>query len=299
MNAVSRVVVTGGSGRLGQQTIGHLLEHGYQALSLDIAPPPKPLCQSWICDLRRPGDLYEAFRGAGAVIHLGAYQAPGLAPDCETFSNNVTATYNVLKAAVDLGVPRVVCASSVAAYGFLYAPAFRAPEYLPLDEAHPCRPQDPYALSKVFGEQLADSCTRYSDVTVVSLRFSGVQFDSTYATLPERWADPGAKMGTFWSYIDARDAVVACRLAVETPLSGHEVFNIAAAASRYPEPTGELVRRYIPGTRIKEGYSGHWGGLDVTRAARRLGFKAVHGWRDHLGPDGTPKAPSPSGRESG
>ena len=286
-----RVVVTGGSGRLGQQAIGHLLEHGYEILSLDIVPLPRRQCDSWLCDLRRSGDLYEAFKGAGAVIHLGAYQAPNLAPDCETFGNNVTATYNVLKAAVDLGVPRVVCASSIAAYGFLYAPAIWEPEYLPLDEVYPCRPQDPYALSKVFGEQLADSVTRYSDVTVVSLRFSGVNFDPTYGTLSERWADPGARMGTFWSYVDARDAAVACRLAIETPLSGHEVLNIAAATSRYLEPTDELVRKYVPGTRIKEGYSGHWGGLDVTKAGKVLGFTAAHVWRDHLNPDGTPKTP--------
>ena len=294
-----KVVVTGGSGRLGQHTIGHLLDHGYEALSLDIAPPPSKLCDSWICDLRRAGDLYEAFKGAGAVIHLGAYQAPNLAPDCETFGNNVTATYNVLKAAVDLGVPRVVCASSIAAYGFLYAPRMWEPDYLPLDEAYPCRPQDPYALSKVFGEQLADSVTRYSDVTVVSLRFSGVNFDPAFETLPARWTDPGRRMGTFWSYVDARDAAVACRLAIEAPLSGHEVFNIAAATSRYLEPTGELVQKYIPGTRIKEGYSGHWGGLDVTKAAETLGFEAAHVWRDYLNSDGTAKPPSPTGRGSG
>ncbi len=283
------VVVTGGSGRLGQHAIGHLLEHGYEALSLDVVPPPRKLCDSWLCDLRRSGDLYEAFKGADAVIHLGAYQAPNLAPDCETFGNNVTATYNVLKAAVDLGVPRVVCASSIAAYGFLYAPRIWAPDYLPLDEAHPCRPQDPYALSKVFGEQLADSCTRYSEITVVSLRFSGVNFDPTYGELPRRWADPGVRMGTFWSYVDARDAAVACRLALEAPLSGHHVLNIAAPTSRYPDPTDELVRRYIPGTQIKEGYSGHWGGLDVTKAGKVLGFTAAHVWRDYLNPDGSPK----------
>ena len=95
--------------------------------------------------------------------------------------------------------------------------------------------------------------------------------------------------------MDARDAAVACRLALEAPLSGHDVFNIAAPTSRYPEPTDELVRRYIPGTKIKEGYSGHWGGLDVTKAAELLGFEAVHGWRDYLNADGTPKTRSPAG----
>lgn len=284
-----KVVVTGGSGRLGDRTVRELLGAGYEVLSLDVVPPREKLCDSWICDLRRVGHLYEAFKEAGAVVHLGAYQAPGLASDCETFSNNVTATYNVLKAAADMGVPRAVLASSIAAYGFAYAPVMWAPEYLPLDENHPCRPQDPYSLSKVFGEQIADSFASRSKLVPVSLRFSGVNFDLTYATLPERWANPGLRLGTFWSYVDARDAAVACRLSLETPLEGHHVFNIAADSSRYREPTAELVRKYLPGTRIKDGFDGSWGGLDCSRAKATLGFQAQHVWQHYLQPDGTPK----------
>ena len=102
-----KVVVTGGSGRLGQFVIRELLDHSYEILSLDRVPPAQRLCAHWNVDLRRSGDLYEALKGAFGVIHLGAYQAPNLAPDSETFSNNVTGTYNVLKAASDLrGVER-------------------------------------------------------------------------------------------------------------------------------------------------------------------------------------------------
>jgi len=287
---MKKVVVTGGSGRLGQYMIHELLGAQYDILSLDIAPPTQKLCESWLCDLRHSGDLYEAFKDATAVIHLGAYQAPKLASDCETFANNVTATYNVLKAASDMEVQRVVLASSVAAYGFLYAPKMWAPDYLPLDEAYPCRSQYPYALSKVFGEQLADSFVGQSQLTVVSLRFSGVNFDLTYRTLPERWANPGARLGTFWSYVDARDAALASRLAIEADLVGHQVFNIGADTSRYREPTAELIQQYLPGTRIKEGFSGSWGGLDCGRAKATLGFRARHVWQDYLRSDGEPIA---------
>lgn len=296
---MKKVVVTGGSGRLGHITIRELLAAGYEVLSLDMVPPRETLCESWICDLRRSGDLYEALRDAKAVVHLGAYQAPRLASDCETFSNNVTATYNVLRAATDLRVERVVLASSVAAYGFLYAPKMWAPEVLPLDEAYPCKPQDPYALSKVFGEQLADSFVLQSELTVASLRFSGVNFEPTFETLPERWANPGVKLGTFWSYVDARDAAVACRLAIETPLAGHRVFNIGADTSRYREPTAELIQKYLPGTRIKGGFSGAWGGLDCSRAKSILGFRARYVWQEYLRSDGTPIAQDCKGLEAG
>lgn len=48
-------------------------------------------------------------------------------------------------------------ASSTAAFGFIYAKNLWAPDYLPLDESHPSKPQDSYGLSKVVGEQIADS----------------------------------------------------------------------------------------------------------------------------------------------
>ena len=103
-----KVVVTGGSGRLGQYVVRDFLDHGYEILTLDRVSPPEKLCPSWVADLRKSGDLYEALEGSQGVVHLGAYQAPNLTSDSETFSNNVTATYNVLKAASDVGVKHVV-----------------------------------------------------------------------------------------------------------------------------------------------------------------------------------------------
>src|ERR671930_629849 len=118
---MKKVVVTGGSGRLGQFAIRELLSHNYEVLSLDKTPAREKLCPSWIADLRQSGDLYEALREAFGVVHLGAYQAPNLASDSETFSNNVSSTYNVLRAAAAMEVKKVVLASSTAAFGFIYA----------------------------------------------------------------------------------------------------------------------------------------------------------------------------------
>ena len=103
---MKKIVVTGGSGRLGQFVIRELLAYRYEVLSLDRVPPREKLCATWIADLRNPGDLFEAAKGAYGIVHLGAYQAPNLAPDAETFSNNVTATYNLLRAAADSGVKK-------------------------------------------------------------------------------------------------------------------------------------------------------------------------------------------------
>ncbi len=280
-----KIVVTGGSGRLGQHVIRELLEHGYDVLSLDRVPSQTKLCPSWLADLTRSGDVYGALAGADGVIHLGAYQAPNLAPDSETFSNNVTATYNVLKVASGLRVKKVIVASSTAAFGFLYAQGPWLPDYLPLDENHPCKPQDPYGLSKLVGEKIADSFAAASETAIGSLRFPGVNFDLSYQSFAERWQDPTVRLGRFWSYIDARDAATACRLGVEASFQGHEVLIVAAPTSTMSQPTDDLIRQYLPGVKkAKEGLKGNWSGVDSSKAQKLLGFKAQHVWENYLQP---------------
>ena len=73
-----RIVVTGGSGRLGQYTVRELLAHGHEVLSLDRVPPANARCPAWVADLTRIGDTYQALQGAGGIVHLAAWQAPGL-----------------------------------------------------------------------------------------------------------------------------------------------------------------------------------------------------------------------------
>ena len=283
LGAMARIVVTGGSGRLGQHAIRELLDHGYDVLSLDRVAPPTKLCPSLIADLRNYEEIYKALDGADGVVHLGAYQAPGLAHDSETFTNNVTAVYNILHAAAAVGVRRIALASSTAAFGFLYAPRPFPPDYLPLDEKHPCRPQDPYGLSKVVGETIADSFAALHDMSIASLRFPGINFDPNFQGFAERWQDPRVKLGRFWSYIDARDAATVCRLALEAELRGHHILLAAAPTSTVREPTDELMQRYFPGVRkTNQALEGNWSGVDSSRAHELLGFEAGHVWENYL-----------------
>jgi nucleoside-diphosphate-sugar epimerase len=283
-----KVVVTGGSGRLGQLAVRELLAAGHEVLSLDRVPPAVALCPAWVADLTRVGDSYQALRGAGGLIHLAAWMAPNLTSDTETFANNVTSTYNVVKAACELGIDRVVLASSVAAYGYTYAPNMPPPEYLPLDESHPTIAQDPYGLSKLVGEQIADSFVRLRPtMQIASLRLAGVNFDLEYARFAERWETPTLRLGGFWSYVDGRDAAVMCRLALEADFGGHKVFNVAGPTSTMREPTSELLQRYVPGVkRLKDGLSGNWSGMDASKARRVLGWEPRHRWEDYLTTNG-------------
>ena len=76
-----------------------------------------------------------------------------------TYQTNVVGTFNVHHAAFRLGVKRVVSASSNAIVGWSYSERFM-PDYLPIDEDHPLRPEDVYGLSKEIGETIARSYAR-------------------------------------------------------------------------------------------------------------------------------------------
>jgi nucleoside-diphosphate-sugar epimerase len=281
---MKKIVVTGGSGRLGQFVIRDLLAHRYDVLSIDKIPPREKICSSWLVDLRNSGDLFEALRNAYGIIHLGAYQAPNLASDAETVSNNVASTYNVMRAAADSGVTKIVVASSTAAFGFIYAKELWPPDYLPLDENHPSRPQDSYGLSKVLGEQIADSIVSvHKELTISSLRFPGVNFDLSYESFRERWRNPQTRAHGFWTYIDARDAATACRLALTANFRGHQAFIVSAPNSCMIQPTAELIKSYLPkGAKIRRTRGIHWSCVDSTKAARILGFKAQHLWQNYV-----------------
>jgi nucleoside-diphosphate-sugar epimerase len=153
-----------------------------------------------------------------------------------------------------------------------------------LDEQHPSRPQDPYGLSKVVGEQIADSVALlHGDMTISSLRFPGVVFDFSYDSVRNRWKDPGARANTSWAYIDGRDAATACRLAIETEFAGHEVMIVAAPTSSMREPTVELIENYLgQGIPVKNARAGNWSGVNSAKAEKMLGFKARYGWENSL-----------------
>jgi nucleoside-diphosphate-sugar epimerase len=236
-----------------------------------------------LCDLSRTGDLLEAFAGAQAVIHLAAIPAPNLAPDGETFNNNVSAVYNVLKAAAELKIAKLVVASSIAAYGFLYARKMAQPEYLPLDEEHPCQPTDPYGLSKLVGETIADSFAAQTGASISSLRLPGINFDPEFRLIKERFSSPQYRLPGFWTYVDARDAAEACRLALDAAPRGHTVFNVAAPTSNMREPTDALLKQYLPTVKKNQDrLAGNWSGMDSSKAERILGFRAEHVWERYV-----------------
>ena len=292
-----KVVVTGGSGRLGQLTTMELVGHGHHVLAIDKIPIQDPVCDSLVVDLAQAQQLADVFARADAVIHLARkkfpYTSNGFNPqsrtwnipdafgDAQGFSYNITISYNVVAAAFAAGVKKLVMGSSLTIYGFYYPSRFAAPEYMPVDEAHPLVPQDPYSISKLAGERICDAFARRSDMQIASLRFAGISADFTQGNLRERRKNPLRWAGPLWTYIDVRDAAVACRLAAESDFSNHEPFNICAPNTIMANPTKELAKEYFPDVTLRTDLQGNWSGYDCKKARDMLGFIARYLLEDH------------------
>ena len=154
-------------------------------------------------------------------------------------------TFNVLEAAIAWDVHRLVNFSSETVPGFLFAHRPFRPDYLPIDEEHPIRPQDPYATAKWFGELLCDRAVERADLRCTSIRPCWVQDEGSYErNLGPIVRDPSVLIENYCSYVDVYDLCDAVVLAIETDLPGHEVFYVASPDTIGGHPLVETVERY-------------------------------------------------------
>lgn len=291
------VLVTGARGKVGTATVAALLAAGHQVRCTDVmrgvferaAPGTPPYVQA---DLADAGQAFSVVRGVDAVIHAAAIPEPTQNPAHVVFQNNIMSTFNVLEAAVRWGLGRFVNISSETVPGFFFPERPFLPHYLPIDEAHPIEPQDPYALSKYFGELLMDAAVRRSDIRCISIRPSWVQHAGNYEdNLGPQVRDPSLSGAGYWSYIDVYDLADALVLAAASDLPGHEVFYIASPDNVAGKPFAALLQANF-GTQIelRELAREDASGISCAKANRLLGYAPKRSWRDYLDEQGHHKA---------
>jgi nucleoside-diphosphate-sugar epimerase len=284
---MSKVVVTGSSGKLGTAVVTHLVAHGWEVIAVDRIPSPNPDIASSVVELTDFGQAVEALsgiderhNGVDALVHLAAIPAPGLRPNAATFTNNITASYNAYTAALRAGVRKIVWASSETVLGL---PFEQPPPYVPVDEEYPPRPNSTYSLVKTLEEEMARQlCRWYPDLSMIGLRFSNVMAPEDYARFPSFDADPAQRRWNLWAYIDARDGAQAVRRALEQRSAGAEVFIIANADTVMSRPNDELLSAEFPGVPLTRPVGPHETLLSIDKARRVLGYEPEHTWRTEV-----------------
>src|SRR4051794_17650643 len=289
---MTRIAVTGGSGRLGRAVVRDLAQHGYDVVNLDLVPAPGDAPGDFLrVDLTDYGQTVQAltriedrYDGVDGVVHLAAVPAPGLVANTTTFVNNLTATHHVFAAARAAGIRNVVWASSETVLGL---PFDTPPPYIPVDEEYHPRPESTYSLVKTLEEEMARQFCRWQpDLTMVGLRFSNVMDVGDYAQFPGFDADARARSWNLWGYIDGRDGAQAVRLALEhcaRGAGGVEVFVIANADTVMSRSSAELAAEVFPEVPVTRALGEHETLLSIEKARRVLGYAPAHSWRDASG----------------
>ena len=283
------IAVTGGNGTIGAATLTHLAEEGYRTVNLSRGPRKESVADEYKqVDLLEAGEVYGALArsDADAVIHMGTIPEPLTHPGYVTFRSNVLSSYHVLEAGHELGLEAVSLASSINAMGAVFQDAPIEVEYLPVDEAHPVAPRDPYGLAKHVIEITADGFGRLEDAPrITTLRYPWV---CTEADFHDRFPDPDRgvesiserERKTLLTYLYLEDAASVARRAVEADIDGHERFWAVATDTTAPVPTNDVVNRLYSDADRRRDFDGTESLVSTEKARRLLDWHPEHSWRD-------------------
>jgi nucleoside-diphosphate-sugar epimerase len=279
-----RIIVTGGSGKLGGTVVASLRDAGHTVVVFDRAAARG---EGIPVDLTDAGQTLDAVagvedlhEGVDAVVHLAAVPAPGLFPDVTTFENNILSTHHVLQAARRAGIRKIVTASSETLLGL---PMADPPASFPVDE-DVTLPNSTYSMSKHLEEQMAITFCRWDPMlSITAMRFSNVMVEADYAGF-EAWQDDARlRRWNAWGYIDARDAAAAIGLALEVRGPGFERYIIANADTVMRRPSAELAAEVFPDVPFSRPVEDRGTLLSIDKARSELGWEPTHSWRDTQG----------------
>jgi dTDP-glucose 4,6-dehydratase len=173
----AQILVTGADGFIGSHLTEALVREGYKVRAFvyynsfnswgwldQCAPDVKGKFEVFSGDIRDPHGVKQAMKDCSAVLHLAALIAiPYSYHSPDTYvETNIKGTLNVLQAARELGVKRIIHTSTSEVYG--------TAQYVPIDEKHPLQGQSPYSASKIGADQLAYSFYSSFKLPVVTIR---------------------------------------------------------------------------------------------------------------------------------
>ncbi len=292
-----RILFTGGSGKAGKHVVAYLVAQGHRVLNLDRVPLNHPGVGDLIADITDSGQMFNAMQsyagfdemeqGTGAqtfdaVVHFAAVPRILIAPDNETYRVNVMGTYNVIEAAVKMGIRKVIVASSETTYGVCFSDGVTDPKVLPLDEDYAIDPMDSYGMSKRVNEVTAEGFQRRSGADIYALRIGNVIEPDEYVKFPGFFADPGSRRRIAFSYIDARDLGQIVDLCLKKDGLGFQVFNACNDTNSVCQPNAELLARFFPNVPLSRPVEPYESLLSNRKVREVLGFKEQHNWRRYV-----------------
>jgi len=236
--SIRKVVVTGGSGRVGSYVLREIASH-FDVLNADLNPGQIDT-RYQRTDVMNLAEVRNAVKGADAVVHLAAIDYDYHAPPERYIDVNIRGSWHVLQAAAEAGVGKVVLCSSISACGLSEMRDDWRPQYLQVDEEHECRPVQAYSVSKQAIEQIGLAFSRGTSMEVICLRPLAVVLQETFGAFLE-FIDEPMRHWLFY-YITAVDVARGFHAALDSRGLRYGVFFLSAADTCRREPTLEWYR---------------------------------------------------------
>ena len=296
---MENVLVTGVTGYVGREVVQKLLANGKSVTALGRSQPSEkiPFIQA---DLTKIDGLKQALEGKSfdCIMHFASLPGDTGNP-LEMVEVNVNGLQNLLENARKMEVDRFIQASSISAYEWYPGTKFNPPDYMPVDENHPCRPQDMYSTTKRMQEELALTyCYQYSlPVTVLRLtavigphgRGGGRGWRKFAEQLGEgvRVEIPHFSAEELCHYVDYRDVARMHVAAAEHPAAVGEIFNCCGPGPTRGSEFVEIIKRLSPGIEVEVGFpwSMAQGGevsFDMSKAKALMEFEPIYTVADSI-----------------
>ena len=290
-----RVYFTGASGKAGKHAANYLIQKGHRVLNADITKVNQEGLDYLKVDVTDSAQVFSSMSahmdrnelrqrqtplGYDAVVHFAAIPRILQASDIETYKVNVMGTYNVLEAAVKLGIKKIIFASSETVYGLCFSHNKPAPLSLPIFEEDETRPMDSYAMSKVVNEETAKAFQRRTGTDIYGLRIGNVVEPDEYDLFEDFCNNPKVRLPNAFNYIDARDLGQAVDLCISKDGLGYEVFNVSNDQNSVNLTTEDIRKRFYPEVPLKRDIHPYECLFSNEKIKNLLGFAPQHDWRE-------------------
>ena len=293
------ILITGINGYVGKEVGKQLLQHGKEVTGLDIIKPKEKI-QFIKTDLTNYKKLLNSLKDKtfDTIMHIASLPIDTGNP-LEMIKVNVNGCQHILEYARKTKVERFVLASSISAYEWYPGTKFSPPDYLPVDENHPCRPKDMYSTTKLMQELLTMTYYHQYKVPATILRLSAVVGPEGRGG-GRSWLEfarniykgkkvqiPHYSPEEMCHYVDIRDVARMFIVVAEEPKAIGEIFNCVGPRAITGEEFGNILKKLFKNIKLVYGYpwSMAQGGkicFSMSKAENLIGFKPKYYMEDTM-----------------
>ena len=296
-----KTLVTGASGKFAAHLIRDLDKNGHEVALFSRKRPSDEFSKfPWIQgDILDVNDCLNALKGKNfdAVHHTAAKPGPTDSPGASTYGDpalfpktmetNIIGTYHLLQSCVrnDVNIFVMTGSNCALGHGFrLTKDPFKV-EYLPIDEMHPCDPEDSYSFSKLTGEYLLGMYSKVYGLRAYALRSAGITDDDRRRSMAANAKPVEGWSEWMFSWIAAEDLAMAHRLLMERA-QGIEAFGAYFCNNDDTgclDETMSILERFRPDLLpVAKGISGHDSLMSNKKLKEAVGWKPAQSWRQYL-----------------